>query len=185
MDMNVGQTGTGDSAVPSGKNGGVVSGMTAAAMTATGIGPAGYRLPDRSMPLLVVRAPAPVHAARTFDEPGHWPMQAMATDMVEFAEMLHRRLQSLHRGSSRPALAIGPVQDTFKELEHSLIALLARNGIERRDPIGSAFDQSSQQKTAELHTSSCTPGTVVQTLSSTWMLNDQLLRPASVVVATS
>ena len=185
MDMNVGQTGTGDSTIPSGKNGDVVSDVTAAAMAATSIRPAGRRLPDRSMPLLVVGTPAPVHAARTFDEPGQWPTQAMATDMVEFAEMLHRRLQSLRCGSSRPALANGPLQDTFKELEHSLIALLARNGIERRDPIGSAFDQSSQQKTAELHRSGRTPGTVVQTLSSTWMLNNQLLRPASVVVATS
>ena len=183
MDMNVGQTGTGDSAIPSGRNGGVVSGVMVAAIPATGIGPAGYRLPSLSMPL--VGTPAPAHPVRTFDEPEHWPMQAMVTDMVEFAEMLHRRLQGLRRGSGTPALAIGPVQAMFKELEHSLITLLARNGIERRDPTGSAFDQSSQRKTAELHTSSYKPGTVVQTLSSTWMLNDQLLRPASVVVATS
>ncbi len=173
MDTNVRSTGSGDRATGSAKRQGNAFGRTAAAGAGSGGASTSVQPPDRAVPSLLAKAPAPMTWESGMSE--HWPMQAIASDMVEFAEMLHRLLQ---------APAIGRLPDKVKELEQGLITLLAQNGIERRDPIGSAFDGRCHQKIAERRISACLPGTVVQTLSSAWTLNDQLLRPAMVVVAT-
>lgn len=166
MDMNVRSIGSGDRATGSAKRQGTVLGRTAAAGAGNGGAPASVQPPDRPAPSL----PAKASASMAWDAgvSGYWPMQAIASDMVEFAETLHRLLLGPCGDSSRPTPAIDRMPDKVRELEQGLITLLAQNGIERRDPIGSAFDRRCHQKIAERRVSACIPGTVVQTLSSAW-----------------
>ena len=185
MDLNVRQTGIGDRAMGTGKGRGTVLGRMRAKGKSNRGAPTSFEPPDQERSPFMANMPAPARAAQVSDISGQWPVQLIATDMVEFAEMLHRRLQSVSGRSGGKAPAAAQLHETFRELEDGLIILLARNGIERTDPIGSLFDQRCHQKVGERRLSGCTPGTVVQTLSSAWTLNDQLLRPAVVIVAAS
>lgn len=126
-------------------------------------------------------AVAPVRQARPLDYFEPWPMQKIVTDMVEFAEELHRGLLAVAGIGQAPASKGLPL--TLMQLEAKLERLLTRSGVERDDPTGSTFDPTRHQKIAEDRMSDEIPGTVVRALSSTWTLNGQLLRPAMVIIS--
>jgi molecular chaperone GrpE len=75
------------------------------------------------------------------------------------------------------------LRDGFAGVERNFLAALERNGIRRVDPTGTLFDPAFQQAVGEQATSARPPGTVLQALTSTWLLNGRLLRPAMVIVA--
>ncbi|WP_419727841.1 nucleotide exchange factor GrpE [Lichenicola sp.] len=122
----------------------------------------------------------PVGQPRVPEFVEQWPMQKIAADMIDFAEELHRG-QAVPRASEAEGRDGRP--SALMQLEARLTTLLARNGIERDDPTGSQFDPRIHQKVAERCVPAEAPGTVVRTISSSWTLNGQLLRPAMVVVS--
>jgi molecular chaperone GrpE len=112
-------------------------------------------------------------------------VQKFATDVVEAAENLHRGVESLPPASVHETTILSRLREGFSGVERSFVGLLERNGIERHDPTGCAFDAGLHQAMDEQETDSHPPGTVLQAWSSAWTLNGRLLRPAMVVVATA
>ena len=123
-------------------------------------------------------------AKKDVDDAKQFGTQKFAADAVEAAENLRRGLNSIpHEAAGHGALA--QLQDGFAGVERSFLAMLGRNGIERHDPTGTAFDADTQQAMSEEESAAHEPGSVLRALTSTWTLNGRLLRPAMVVVARS
>jgi molecular chaperone GrpE len=80
--------------------------------------------------------------------------------------------------SAQEALARG-LALVYGELQ----AALARAGVESYDPAGERFDPASSEAISTRSADGVEPGTVVETLERGYRLNDQVLRPARVIVA--
>lgn len=137
---------------------------------------------DRWMRAEAETANVRARARKDVDDAKHYGTQKFAADAVEAAENLRRGLNSVaHLTSGHGPLA--QLHDGVVGVERSFLAMLGRNGIERHDPTGKAFDAATQQAMAEEESSAQPPGTVMRALTSTWTLNGRLLRPTMVVVA--
>jgi molecular chaperone GrpE len=80
--------------------------------------------------------------------------------------------------SAQEALARG-LALVYGELQ----AALARAGVESYDPAGERFDPASSEAISTRPADGVEPGTVVETLERGYRLDDQVLRPARVIVA--
>jgi len=91
---------------------------------------------------------------------------------------------SLHAGLK----AAGPEPHPLKEgLELTLRQLLktaADNGLVEIDPKGEAFNPERHQAVTQSPSAEAAPGTVLEVFQRGYLLNERLLRPALVVVAT-
>ncbi len=112
-----------------------------------------------------------------------YAIQKFAKDVVEAAENLKRGIDSLPKRSETEPDIVTKLRDGFEGIERSFVALLERNGITRNDPTGAMFDANLHQAMAETETTEHPPGTILQSWSQTWTLNNRLLRPGMVVVA--
>jgi molecular chaperone GrpE len=65
-----------------------------------------------------------------------------------------------------------------------LSAALGRTGIKGYDPTGEAFDPVQHEAVAQQPIEGAEPGTIVQVLQSGYRLNEAILRPARVIVAS-
>jgi molecular chaperone GrpE len=65
-----------------------------------------------------------------------------------------------------------------------LSAALERTGIRGYDPTGEAFDPVQHEAVAQQPIDGAEPGTIVQVLQSGYRLNEAILRPARVIVAS-
>ena len=142
-------------------------------------------LRDRWMRAEAEVANVRMRARRDVDEARQFAVQKFAVDVVEAAENLHRGVASLPPPSAHEPAVIHNMRDGFSGIERSFTALLQRNGIERSDPTGTAFDPGLHQAMEERQTAHSPPGTVLEAWSSVWTLNGRILRPAMVVLATA
>ena len=122
-------------------------------------------------------------AKREVDDTRQYAVQKFAKDVVEAAENLRRGLDSLPPQSAEEPEIVTKLRDGFEGVERSFVGLLERNGIQRTDPTGQAFDANLHQAMSEQPSGEHAPGTVMQAWTSAWTLNGRLLRPAMVVVA--
>ncbi|HEY1355143.1 MAG TPA: nucleotide exchange factor GrpE [Solirubrobacterales bacterium] len=102
-------------------------------------------------------------------------------EVVPVLDDLERALQAAGldpEGDSPDGLAHG-VLLVFRSLREAL----ARNGVEPVDPSGEAFDPQQHEAISTLPGSGAAPGTVVEVVQKGYLLGDQLVRPARVVVA--
>ena len=63
-------------------------------------------------------------------------------------------------------------------------AALGRTGVEGYDPTGEQFDPNQHEAVAQHDVEGTESGTVVQELQSGYRLNEAILRPARVIVAS-
>ena len=124
-------------------------------------------------------------AKRDLDDARRYAVQTFATDVVEAAENLRRGLDSIPSASNSEPEVVSKLREGFLGVERAFISLLKRNGIDRMDPTGQAFDPALHQAMSEAPADGREPGIVLQALSAAWTLNGRLLRPAMVVVAKS
>lgn len=122
-------------------------------------------------------------AKRDVDDTRQYAVQKFAADVVEAVENLRRGLSSLPAQSADEPDIVTKLRDGFEGVERSFFAILERNGIQRTDPTGHAFDANLHQAMAEQPSDQHAPGTVMQAWTAGWTLNGRLLRPAMVVVA--
>ena len=102
-------------------------------------------------------------------------------DVVPVLDDLERAIQAAGldpEGDSEDGLAHG-VLLVFRSLRDSL----ARNGVEAVDPAGERFDPQLHEALATQAADGVEPGTVVEVLQKGYRLEDQLIRPARVVVS--
>jgi len=114
----------------------------------------------------------------------NFAIQKFARDVVEAADNLRRGLDALPTPTTDEAPLLVRLRDGFEGVEKSFVALLERNGIQRGDASGEAFDPERHQAMGEQPAPpGVAPGTVLQAWTPAWTLNGRLLKPAMVIVA--
>jgi len=110
--------------------------------------------------------------------------QKFASDVVEAAENLRRGIEALPAPAEDEPDLLTKLRAGFEGVERSFLGILERNGVQRHDPKGQAFDPEKHQAMAEQPApEGVAPGTVLHGWTSAWTLNGRLLKPAMVVVA--
>lgn len=122
-------------------------------------------------------------AKRDVEEARRFAIEKFALDVVEAAENLRRGLDKLPPASEQEPSSVSGIRAGLIETERGFVSLLDRHGIKRVDPTGTAFDPNLHQAMAEQAADGELPGTILQALSPTWMLNGRLLRAAMVIIA--
>ncbi len=112
-----------------------------------------------------------------------YTIQKFARDIVEAAENLRRGVDSLPKPSENEDPMITKMREGFESTERSFLKILEKNGIKCEDPTGNPFDANKHQAMAEQPSEEHPQGTIIQSWTPTWTLNDRLLKPAMVVVA--
>ena len=105
----------------------------------------------------------------------------MARDVVPVLDDLERALQ---------AAGLDPEGDAEDGLAHGVILVfrglretLQRNGIEAVDPKGEKFDPNQHEALSTVPIEGAEPGVVVEVMQKGYRYEDQLIRPARVVVS--
>ncbi|MDI2091190.1 nucleotide exchange factor GrpE [Commensalibacter oyaizuii] len=111
-----------------------------------------------------------------------YAVQKFARDVVEAAENLRRGIDSLPKPSENEDPMLTKMREGFESTERSFLQILEKNGIKSEDPTGAPFDANKHQAMAEQPSSEHPPGTVLQSWTPTWTLNNRLLKPAMVIV---
>jgi molecular chaperone GrpE len=124
-------------------------------------------------------------AERDLQEGSKFAITNFARDLVSVFENLHRATTSITdemRGSSPhfANLAMG-VQMTLKEMEQ----VFTKYKITRIDPIGEIFNHQLHQAMTKIEDANAPEGTILQVLQAAYTINDRLLQPALVAVATA
>ncbi len=101
---------------------------------------------------------------------------AMARELIEAVDNLERALASA--GESPDGLA-GGVEMVLRGMREAL----TRNGVEQVDPKGEKFDPTEHEALSTMPVEGAESGTVVEVMQKGYRLDDQLLRPARVVVS--
>ena len=120
---------------------------------------------------------------RETEDARQYAVQKFATDIVEAAENLKRGIDALPPASAGEPDILVKVRDGLGGIERSFTGILERNGINKGDPVGQAFDPNMHQAMAEQESATHPAGTVLQAWTPCWTLNGRLLKPAMVVVA--
>jgi molecular chaperone GrpE len=105
----------------------------------------------------------------------------IARDVVPVLDDLERAIEAAGldpEGDSEDALAHG-VLLVFRSLRESL----KRNGIEAVDPQGERFDPNRHEALSTQPVDGTEPGVVVEVMQKGYTLDEQLIRPARVVVS--
>ena len=85
-----------------------------------------------------------------------------------------------HSGAEEGALLEG-----VKLVHRKFLQTLETEGAESFFPIGEAFDPTSHEAMTQMPSADVPPGHVAQVFQRGWRLQDRLLRPAKVIVATA
>lgn len=112
-----------------------------------------------------------------------YAVQKFARDVVEAAENLRRGVDSLPPKSEGEDPILTKMREGFESTERSFLQVLEKNGIQCEDPTGAPFDANKHQAMAEQPSDEHPAGTVMQSWTPTWTLNNRLLKPAMVIVA--
>jgi len=102
-------------------------------------------------------------------------------DVVPVLDDLERAIQAAGldpEGDSEDGLSHG-VLLVFRSLRDSL----SRNGVEAVDPKGEKFDPMAHEALSTVVADGVEPGTVVEVMQKGYRLDEQLIRPARVVVS--
>jgi molecular chaperone GrpE len=105
----------------------------------------------------------------------------LAQDVVPVLDDLERALEAAGldpEGDSEDGLAHGVIL-VFRGLRETL----ERNGIERVDPKGEKFDPTQHEALSTMPVEGTEPGVVVEVMQKGYRFEDQLIRPARVVVS--
>jgi molecular chaperone GrpE len=107
--------------------------------------------------------------------------ESLARDLLGALDNLDRALSA-----AKSAGDTGPLVTGVSATASQFIDILRRHGVKRIDcPSGTPFDPNLHQAVMEQPTADFEPGQVVQVLQQGFLLHDRVLRPASVIVASS
>jgi molecular chaperone GrpE len=92
-------------------------------------------------------------------------------------------LDDLDRAFEHSGDSIEHFRDGVALIHSSLLDLLRRNGLSEIESAGRPFDPQYHEAVAEMHSENIEPGIVAEVVQKGYMLNDQVIRPAKVVVS--
>jgi molecular chaperone GrpE len=110
-----------------------------------------------------------------------YAVSKFARDMLSVADNLERALAVAPAETADPNLK--GLLDGVNVTQRGLLGVLERHGIKRIDAQGAAFDPHHHQAVMEQADPSVPSGTVVRVFEAGYLIEDRVLRPASVVVA--
>jgi molecular chaperone GrpE len=111
-------------------------------------------------------------------------VSSFARDVLSVADNLSRALDSLPEGARAKADgAFKALIDGVELTMRDLVAVLARHGVTKLEPLGEKFDPNFHQAMFEAPDPTVPAGTVAQVVQSGWRLGDRVLRPAMVGVS--
>ena len=120
-------------------------------------------------------------ATREREEAVRFAGSRLAEDLVDTLDNLRRAIESVPEDASGHE-AVKPFLAGVEATERNLLETLARHGVKKVDPLGSAFDPHQHHAMFQ-RPDAAAEGTVVEVLQPGYMLHDRLLRPAMVGVA--
>jgi molecular chaperone GrpE len=103
----------------------------------------------------------------------------LARELLPALDNLERALAAVESADPEHQLTAG-----LRLVTKELSAALGRTGVEGYDPTGEQFDPNQHEAVAQHEVEGTEPGTVVQVLQSGYRLNEAVLRPARVIVAS-
>lgn len=103
----------------------------------------------------------------------------LARELLPALDNLERALQAVEASDPDHHLSAG-----IRLVTAELSAALGRTGIQGYSPVGEQFDPSQHEAVAQAPFEGAEPGTVAQVLQSGYRLNEAILRPARVIVAS-
>lgn len=104
-------------------------------------------------------------------------------DIVGVADNFQRALAAVPGDAERSA-AMQSLLDGVNMTEREFLNVLERNGVRRIDPKGEIFNPHQHQAVMEQMNPEVAAGTVLQVFQCGYVIEDRVLRPAMVVVAT-
>lgn len=118
---------------------------------------------------------------RERDEAVKFAASRLAEDLLETLDNLRRAVESASASTSGEAEMTRLVSGV-EATERNLLAVLARHGVQRIDPLGELFDPHRHQAVFQ-KSDGAEEGRIIQVLQPGYLLHDRLLRPAMVGVA--
>jgi len=122
-------------------------------------------------------------AEREKSETAKYAISKFARDIVGVADNFQRALAAVP-GDAEHNPALQSLLEGVTLTEREFLNALERNGVRRVDPHGEAFNPHLHQAVMEQMNPDVTAGTVLQVFQSGYVIEDRVLRPAMVVVAT-
>lgn len=92
-------------------------------------------------------------------------------------------LDDLDRAFEHSGDSIEHFRDGISLIHSSLLDMLKRNGLNEIESAGMPFDPQYHEAVAEMHSENVEAGFVAEVILKGYMLNDQVIRPAKVVVS--
>jgi molecular chaperone GrpE len=107
-----------------------------------------------------------------------------ARDIVEVGDNFQRAITAVPAGAIDNDPALKSLLDGVVMTERAFLSALERHKVARIDPMGELFNPHFHQAMMEVPKPDVVTGTVVQVFQAGFMIEDRVLRPAAVVVAT-
>ncbi|KAJ3119926.1 Mitochondrial matrix cochaperone [Nowakowskiella sp. JEL0407] len=111
-----------------------------------------------------------------------YAIQKFASDLLESVDVLKIALNSVPEDARKTSEPLENLYTGVTMTRVELLKALKRHGVEEFDPIGEKFDPLFHQALFQAESEDMEPGKISAVMKTGWMLNDRVLRPASVGV---
>ena len=108
-----------------------------------------------------------------------------AHDVVNVSDNFQRAVQAVPAGAADHDPALLALIEGVNLTEREFLNVLERHGVKRVDPQGETFNPHLHQAVMQQPSADVAPNTVLQVFQSGFTIEDRVLRPAMVVVATA
>ena len=121
---------------------------------------------------------------REKEDTARYAISKFAQDVVNVADNFERAIASVPTEAKVGNAALNSLLDGVTLTEREFLNVLERHGVKRLSPAGEAFNPHHHQAVMETHNPAVAPGTVLQVFQHGYVIEDRVLRPAMVAVAT-
>ena len=121
---------------------------------------------------------------REKEDTAKYAITKFARDVVNVADNFERAILSVPAEAKADNPALNALIDGVSLTEREFLNVLERHGGKRIAPQGEAFNPHHHQAVMETLNPDVAPGTVLQVFQPGYLIDDRVLRPAMVVVAT-
>ncbi len=118
------------------------------------------------------------------EETAKYAITKFARDVVQVADNFERAIASVPADAKVDNAALNALLDGVTLTEREFLNVLERHGVKRVAPQGDAFNPHHHQAVMETHNAEVAAGTVLQVFQAGYLIDDRVLRPAMVSVAT-
>jgi molecular chaperone GrpE len=121
---------------------------------------------------------------REKEDTAKYAITKFARDVLTVGDNFQRALGAVPAGAADADATLKSLIDGVTLIEREFLSALERHGVKRLEPKGEAFNPHVHQAVMEMPRPDVAAGTVVQVFQSGYTIEDRVLRPAMVVVAT-